>query len=71
MHRCAYDATGEKQWHDLANKRFEVVGQNGVVRRSTESAPPPSTGRTTPLVQLPTADDSIGYYRYDDSRSGR
>lgn len=40
MHRCAYDATGEKQWHDLAKKRFEVVGQNGVVVRSAESAPP-------------------------------
>lgn len=40
MHRCAYDATGERHWHDLVNKRFEVVGQNGVVVRSTASAPP-------------------------------
>ncbi|CAM9155135.1 unnamed protein product, partial [Hapterophycus canaliculatus] len=40
MHRCAYDATCERHWHDLANKRFEVVGHNGVVVRSTASAPP-------------------------------
>ncbi|CAM9788747.1 unnamed protein product, partial [Scytosiphon promiscuus] len=40
MHRCAYDATGERHWHDLANKRFEVSGQNGVKVRSTASAPP-------------------------------
>ena len=39
MHRCAYDASGDKQWHDLANKQFEVVGQNGVAIRSSESAP--------------------------------
>ena len=64
MHRCAYDVTGEKQWHDLANKRFEVVGQNGAVLRSTESAPPaPAPARLTtnnsrsPLL-LPTSPDN-------------
>lgn len=46
MHHCAYDATGEKQWHDLRTKRFEIVSQNGVVIRSTESAPSPTR---TPL----------------------
>lgn len=67
MHRCAYDVTGEKQWHDLANKRFEVVGQNGAIVRSTESAPPapPPTRPTTtnsssapPLLLLPTFPDT-------------
>lgn len=68
MHRCAYDVTGEKQWHDLANKRFEVVGQNGAVLRSTESAPPapapaparPTTNnsRSPPMLLLPTSPDS-------------
>lgn len=53
MHRCAYDATGEKQWHDLASKTFEVVGQNGVVIRSTESAPPRATSASA--VLLPTS----------------
>lgn len=70
MHRCAYDVTGEKQWHDLANKRFEVVGQNGAVVRSTESAPPAPapapahpinvaniSSTTPPLLLLPTSPD--------------
>lgn len=52
MHRCAYDATGEKQWHDLRTKRFEVVGQNGVILRSTESAP---ESASTPLLQASTS----------------
>lgn len=69
MHRCAYDATGEKQWHDLANKRYEVVGHNGIILRDTESAPPaPATSgaptrpvntnsisNTPPLLLLPTS----------------
>ncbi|CBJ32767.1 conserved unknown protein [Ectocarpus siliculosus] len=65
MHRCAYDATGEKQWHDLASKRFEVVGQNGVIVRSTESAPPaPASFATTatnatPSLPLPTSPSNI------------
>ncbi|CAM9556931.1 unnamed protein product, partial [Ectocarpus fasciculatus] len=65
MHRCAYDATGEKQWHDLASKRFEVVGQNGVIVRSTESAPPaPASLATTatnptPSLLLPTSPSNI------------
>lgn len=67
MHRCAYDVTGEKQWHDLANKRFEVVGQNGAVLRSTESAPPApvpahpaaiNSSSTPPLLLLPTSPDN-------------
>lgn len=64
MHRCAYDVTGEKQWHDLANKQFEVVGQNGAVLRSSESAPPapvparPTTS-TPPLLLLPTSPDNL------------
>lgn len=53
MHHCAYDATGDKQWHDLANKRFEVVGHNGMTVRSTESAPPPSSG--TPPLPVPAS----------------
>lgn len=56
MHRCAYDATGQKQWHDLANKNFEVVGQNGVVTRSTESAPSKFGG--TPSLLVPTSPSS-------------
>ncbi|CAM9212099.1 unnamed protein product [Ectocarpus sp. 13 AM-2016] len=65
MHRCAYDATGEKQWHDLASKRFEVVGQNGVIVRSTESAPPApaslaTTGtNATPSLLLPTSPSNV------------
>lgn len=39
MHRCAYDVTGEKHWHNLKTKRFEIVGRNGVLVRSSESAP--------------------------------
>lgn len=58
MHRCLYDATGEKQWHDLTNKRFEVADQNGVgiVSRGTESAPPPPT--SAPSLLLPSASPS-------------
>lgn len=65
MHRCAYDSTGEKQWHDLASKRFEVVGQNGVIVRSTESAPPaPASLATTatnvtPSLLVPTSPSNI------------
>ncbi|CAM9198949.1 unnamed protein product [Ectocarpus sp. 4 AP-2014] len=65
MHRCAYDATGERQWHDLASKRFQVVGQNGVIVRSTESAPPAPASlvttatNATPSLLLPTSPSNI------------
>ena len=72
MHRCLYDATGEKQWHDLANKRFQLADQNGVgvgvcvgarvgvgvVSRGTESVPPPPRSAPSLLLLPPPTSPS-------------
>lgn len=71
MHRCAYDATGEQQWHELGNKRFTIVGHNGVTVRSTESAPLPDTtgsdGRTN--VNVDCSSDVCGTVKRSPSRT--